>query len=260
MILVHPLINPVIVSFGILQIRWYGLAYVLGFIIGLYLIKIINNKIKSSLNNKLLDDFFIWSILGVILGGRLGYIFFYQTSSIFSDPFNIFYIWKGGMSFHGGLLGLILSIFFYSKRKKIIFFQLSDLISIVAPIGIFFGRLANFVNIELYGRVTDFKFAMIYPTIDSLPRHPSQLYEALFEGAFLFIIMYFYCVKYYKEKKYGLSTSFFLILYSVFRFNLEFLREPDSQLGLFFEFFSMGQLLCIPMIILGIFIYLKKNI
>ena len=260
MILVHPLINPVIVSFGILQIRWYGLAYVLGFIIGLYLIKFISNKIKSSLNNKLLDDFFIWSILGVILGGRLGYIFFYQTSSIFSDPFNIFYIWKGGMSFHGGLLGLILSIFFYSKRKKIIFFQLADLISIVAPIGIFFGRLANFVNIELYGRVTDFKFAMIYPTIDSLPRHPSQLYEALFEGVFLFIIMYFYCVKYYKEKKYGLSTSFFLILYSVFRFNLEFLREPDSQLGLFFEFFSMGQLLCIPMIILGIFIYLKKNI
>ena len=260
MILVHPLINPVIVSFGIFQIRWYGLAYVLAFILGLYLIKVINNKIKSSLNNKILDDFFIWSILGVILGGRLGYIFFYQTSSIFSDPLNIFYIWKGGMSFHGGLSGLILSIFFYSKRKKIIFFQLSDLISIVAPIGIFFGRLANFVNIELYGRVTDFKFAMIYPTIDSLPRHPSQLYEALFEGVFLFIIMYFYCVKYYKEKKYGLSTSFFLILYSVFRFNLEFLREPDSQLGLFFEFFSMGQLLCIPMIILGIFIYLKKNI
>ena len=196
MILVHPLINPVIVSFGILQIRWYGLAYVLGFIIGLYLIKFINNKIKSSLNNKLLDDFFIWSILGVILGGRLGYIFFYQTSSIFSDPFNIFYIWKGGMSFHGGLLGLILSIFFYSKRKKIIFFQLSDLISIVAPIGIFFGRLANFVNIELYGRVTDFKFAMIYPTIDNLPRHPSQIYEALFEGIILFVIMYFVCVKY----------------------------------------------------------------
>ena len=163
------------------------------------------------------------------------------------------------MSFHGGLIGLILSIFFYSKRKKIIFFQLSDLISIVAPIGIFFGRLANFVNIELYGRVTDFKFAMIYPTIDSLPRHPSQLYEALFEGVFLFIIMYFYCVKYYKEKKYGLSTSFFLILYSVFRFNLEFLREPDSQLGLFFEFFSMGQFLCIPTIVLGIFIYLEKS-
>ena len=260
MILVHPLINPVIVSFGILQIRWYGLAYVLGFIIGLYLIKVINNNIKSSLNNKIIEDFFIWSIIGVILGGRLGYVLFYQTSSIFYDPLYIFYIWKGGMSFHGGLLGLGLSMFFYSKRKKIIFFQLSDLVTIVAPIGIFFGRLANFINIELYGRVTDFKFAMIYPTIDSLPRHPSQLYEALFEGVFLFIIMYFYCVKYYKEKKYGLSTSFFLILYSVFRFNLEFLREPDSQLGLFFEFFSMGQLLCIPMIILGIFIYLKKNI
>ena len=259
MILVHPLINPVIVSFGILQIRWYGLAYVLGFIIGLYLIKVINNNIKSSLNNKIIEDFFIWSIIGVILGGRLGYVLFYQTSSIFYDPLYIFYIWKGGMSFHGGLLGLGLSMFFYSKRKKIIFFQLSDLVTIVAPIGIFFGRLANFINIELYGRVTDFKFAMIYPTIDNLPRHPSQLYEALFEGIILFVIMYFFCIKFYKEKRYGLSTSFFLILYSLFRFSLELLREPDPQLGLFFEFFSMGQLLCIPMILLGIGIYFKKN-
>ena len=259
MILVHPLIDPVIVSFGIFQIRWYGLAYVLGFIIGLYLIKVINNNIKSSLNNKTIDDFFIWSIIGVILGGRIGYFLFYQTPSIFSDPLNILYIWKGGMSFHGGLFGLILSLFFYSKQKKIIFFQLSDLVSIVAPIGIFFGRLANFINIELYGRVTNFNFAMIYPTIDNLPRHPSQLYEALFEGIILFVIMYFFCVKYYKEKKYGLNTSFFLILYSLFRFNLEFLREPDSQLGLFFEFFSMGQFLCIPMVVLGIFVYLKKS-
>ena len=259
MILIHPLINPVIVSFGVFQIRWYGLAYVLGFIIGFYLIKVINNNIKSSLKNKIIEDFFMWSIIGVILGGRLGYVLFYQTSSIFSDPFSIFYIWKGGMSFHGGLLGLILSMFFYSKRKKIIFFQLSDLVSIVAPIGIFFGRLANFINIELYGSVTDFKFAMIYPTIDNLPRHPSQLYEALFEGTILFIIMYFFCVKFYKEKKYGLSTSFFLILYGFFRFSLEFLREPDPQLGLFLEFFSMGQFLCIPMIVLGIFIYSRKN-
>jgi len=163
------------------------------------------------------------------------------------------------MSFHGGLFGIFLSIFFYSKRKKIIFFQLSDLVSIVAPIGIFFGRLANFINVELYGRVTDFKIAMIYPTIDNLPRHPSQIYEALFEGVILFIIMYFYCVKFYKEEKYGLSTSFFLIFYSLFRFSLEFFREPDSQLGLFLELFSMGQFLCIPMIVLGAFIYLKKN-
>ena len=259
MILVHPLINPVIVSFGIFQIRWYGLAYVLGFIIGLYLIKSINNNIKSSLTNKIIEDFFIWSVIGVILGGRIGYILFYQTDSIFSDPFNIFYIWEGGMSFHGGLFGLIILIFFYSKRKKINFFQLSDLVSIAAPIGIFFGRLANFINIELYGRITNFKFAMIYPTIDNLPRHPSQLYEAFFEGIILFVIMYFFCVKYYNKKKYGLNTSFFLILYSLFRFNLEFLREPDLQLGLFFEFFSMGQFLCIPMVMLGIFIYLKKS-
>jgi len=258
MIIEQPLIDPVIISLGFLQIRWYGLAYVLGFIIGIYIIRLINKKFSLPLKNKIIDDFFIWSILSVILGGRLGYILFYQTNSILNSPLDILFIWQGGMSFHGGLIGLILSILFYCKKRSLNFFQLSDLIATVAPIGIFFGRLANFINIELYGRVTNFPFAMIYNKIDNLPRHPSQLYEAFFEGIILFIILYFSCSKNFKKNKYGLNTSFFLIFYGFFRFILEFLREPDIQLGLYYNFFTMGQFLSIPMIVFGIFIYLKK--
>ena len=191
MILVHPLIDPVIFSFGFLQIRWYGIGYVLGFLIGLYIIKKINNKFSSPLKNKLIDNFFIWSVIGVILGGRFGYVTFYQTSSIVNYPISIFFIWQGGMSFHGGLIGIILSILIYSKYKEINFFQLSDLVATIAPLGIFLGRLANFINVELYGRSTEFFFAMIYPNIDNKPRHPSQLYEAFFEGIVLFLILYY---------------------------------------------------------------------
>ena len=189
MLLIHPSIDPVIVSFGVIQIRWYGIAYVLGFLLGIYLIKQINQGHQKRIKNKQIDDFFIWSVIGVILGGRIGYVLFYQTATILTDPINILFIWKGGMSFHGGLIGIIISIFLFSKKYSINFFQLSDLVSSVAPIGLFFGRLANFINVELYGRVTDFPLAMIYPSIDQAPRHPSQLYEAFFEGVVLFIIL-----------------------------------------------------------------------
>ena len=202
MIIVHPLIDPVILSFGFLQIRWYGLAYILGFIIGLYLIKKINKKNSFPIKNKIIDGFFIWAILGVILGGRLGYVFFYQTNSFFNNPLSILFIWQGGMSFHGGLLGLVLSIFFYCKKNYINIFQLSDLVATVTPIGIFLGRLANFINVELYGRVTNFSFAIIYPNIDDLPRHPSQLYEAFFEGIILFIVLLIFYLRNFKKNIY----------------------------------------------------------
>ena len=254
MIFLHPSIDPVILSLGIIQIRWYGVAYLLGFLIGLYFIKKINKNVTNEIKNKEIDDFLIWAIIGVILGGRIGYMLFYQTSIIFSNPLSIFFIWKGGMSFHGGLIGIIISIFLYSKKKSINFFQLSDLVSNVAPIGLFFGRLANFINVELYGRVTEFPFAIIYPTIDQLPRHPSQLYEALFEGIILFFILNFFR----KKNKLGLVTSLFLIFYSLFRITIEFFREPDVHIGLFFNLISMGQLLCIPLFFIGIMIYYKK--
>jgi phosphatidylglycerol:prolipoprotein diacylglycerol transferase len=259
MVLIHPSIDPVIVSFSIIQIRWYGIAYVLGFLIGFYLIKRINKGYRRKIENKKIDDFFIWSIIGVILGGRIGYILFYQTSTILTNPFNILYVWKGGMSFHGGLIGIIICIFLYSKKNSTDFFQFSDLVSCVAPIGLFFGRLANFINVELYGRATDFPFAMIYPSVDQLPRHPSQLYEAFFEGIILFMILRHYSRQKFSKNNFGFVTSLFLIFYGIFRFLIEFLREPDPHIGLIFNLITMGQILSIPLIVLGLSIYMKKR-
>ena len=257
MVLIHPEIDPVIFSFSFLQIRWYGIAYVLGFILGHYLIKKFNQNYKKIIEAKKIDNFFIWSITGVILGGRIGYVLFYQTSNFIENPLNIFFIWQGGMSFHGGLIGIIISMLFFCKKNSVNFFQLSDLVSTVAPVGLFLGRLANFINIELYGRITNFPFAMIYPTIDQQTRHPSQLYEAFFEGIILFIVLAYINKKNYKNNI-GLASSLFLILYGTFRFFIEFTREPDAHIGLFFNFVSMGQILSIPLIIVGLIIYIKK--
>ena len=259
MIFLHPSIDPVIFSLGIIEIRWYGLAYVAAFLIGIQLMKRFNNKIQDNINTKIIDDFFIWSIIGVIVGGRLGYVIFYQTLIFLNDPFYIFYIWQGGMSFHGGLIGIITSTYFFSKIKKISFFYLSDLITLVAPIGIFFGRIANFINVELIGKVTTFPIAVIYPTIDNLPRHPSQLYEAFFEGLILFFILYFFFLKFYNKKMIGKLSGLFLLFYGLFRFLVEFIREPDANLGLFFNLFSMGQLLSLPLLFFGFLLLIKRN-
>ena len=259
MILIHPLIDPVIFSFGFLEIRWYGIAYVATFLIGGYLIKFFNKKLDSTLSNKLIDNFFIWSIIGVILGGRIGYVLFYQLDNFLNNPLYVVYIWQGGMSFHGGLIGMILSMMLFSKKNNILFFQLSDLVSLVAPIGLFLGRIANFINVELIGRVTDFPFAVVFPSIDNLPRHPSQLYEAFFEGIILFFILFFIFKNNYSTKKYGLLSGIFLFFYGIFRFFIEFLREPDAHIGLFFNLLSLGQLLSIPVIIFGLIILWGKK-
>ena len=258
---IQPSIDPVILSLSFIEIRWYSLAYIFGLIFGLYLIKKLN-KIKGNIiSNNELDNFFLWAVLGIIIGGRIGYVFFYQTKLFIDNPLYIFEIWNGGMSFHGGLAGISLSIYIFTKIKNIEFLYLSDLVSVVAPIGLFFGRIANFINTELIGKPTDFFISVIYPSIDNQPRHPSQLYEAFFEGLILFIILYFY---FFKSKNTGLISGMFLILYSLFRFLIEFLREPDSHLGLFFNFISMGQILCIPISIFGITlifynVYKRKN-
>ena len=256
----HPSIDPVIVSFGQLSIRWYGLSYVVGLVLGIILIKKINNKILKPVNNKLIDDFFIWGTLGVIIGGRLGYILFYQTITIFDNPLYIFYVWKGGMSFHGGLIGIIIASALFSYYKRINFLYLSDLISTVAPIGLFLGRIANFINVELYGRVTSFPIAIIYPTIDLQRRHPSQIYEALLEGILIFLVLILILNKTIYKNRLGINTSIFLVMYGLFRILIENLREPDSHIGMIFNYFTMGQLLSFPMIILGILIMIiRKN-
>ena len=255
MILIHPSIDPVIVSLGVIQIRWYGIAYVLGFLLGIYLIKQINQNYQKRMQNKQIDDFFIWSVIGVILGGRIGYVLFYQTATILTDPMNILFIWKGGMSFHGGLIGIIISIFLFSKKYSIDYFQLSDLVSSVAPVGLFLGRLANFINVELYGRVTDFPLAMIYPSIDQAPRHPSQLYEAFFEGLVLFCGL---VLINQRNNNAGVVSGSFLVGYGIIRFFIEFFRQPDAHMGFITLQLSMGQLLSIPMFIIGLIILRKS--
>ena len=255
---IQPSIDPVIFSFSFIDIRWYSLAYIFGLIFGLILIKRLNRIKGNLISINQLDNFFIWAVIGIIFGGRIGYVLFYQTYLFIENPFYIFEIWNGGMSFHGGLIGIIVSTYFFCKINDIDFFYLSDLVSIVAPIGLFLGRIANFINTELIGKPTDFFISVIYPTIDNLPRHPSQLYEALFEGLVLFIILISYFFKNNKKIKNGFITGLFLVLYSFFRFIIEYIREPDLHLGLFFNFISMGQILSIPLFILGI-ILLRKN-
>ena len=258
MIFIQPSINPVVMSLGFIDIRWYSLAYIFAFILGSIIIKTINRRSYKLISDDKIDKFFIWAIIGVILGGRTGYVLFYQTNLFFTKPTYILEIWNGGMSFHGGLIGMILSIYLFSLKYKIQFFYLSDLVSLVAPIGLFLGRISNFINTELYGRVTDFPLAIIYPLIDNNPRHPSQLYEALFEGIILFIILLYYFSKKHKKYIIGNISGLFLIFYSIFRFLIEYTREPDYHLGLVFYYFSMGQLLCIPFLLVGIWILIRK--
>jgi len=258
MILIKPSIDPVILSLSIFDIRWYSLAYIASFIIGSIIIKYLNKKLLNILSNKQIDSFFIWSILGVIIGGRVGYVLFYQTSYLFVNPIYILKIWPGGMSFHGGLIGIIVSMYLFCKKNNIQFFYLADLVSIVAPIGLFFGRIANFINNELYGKITNFPFAMIYPEIDLQPRHPSQIYEAFLEGIILFIILLTYFNKTKSDPTIGKISGLFLILYATFRILIEFLREPDSHIGLIFNIASMGQILSIPLIIIGVFFFKKS--
>ncbi len=251
---IQPSIDPVILSIGFIEIRWYSLAYILGFLLGIYIIKRLNVIYGNQYSNKNIDSFLIWAVLGVIIGGRTGYVIFYQFNKFLTNPFYLFEIWNGGMSFHGGLTGIIISTLIFAKINGKSFFYLSDLVSIVAPIGLFLGRIANFINTELIGRPTDFYISVIYPSIDNIPRHPSQIYEAILEGIILFLILLIYFYKIKKYNIYGIISGLFLVFYSIFRFLIEYIREPDLHLGLFLNFISMGQILCIPFFIFGILI------
>ena len=249
---IQPAIDPVIFSIGIIDIRWYSLAYIIGILFGVSLIKRLNKFKGNLIPNKVIDSFLIWAVIGIIVGGRVGYVLFYQTKLFLNNPFYIFEIWNGGMSFHGGLLGVIFSIYFFSRYKKLSFLYLSDLVSVVAPIGLFLGRIANFINTELIGRPTEFYISVIYPSIDNIPRHPSQLYEAFFEGFVLFIILISNFLRNKEIKNFGVLSGIFLLNYGIFRFFIEYLREPDAHLGLIFNFITMGQLLCLPLLFFGI--------
>ena len=242
-----------------MDIRWYSVAYILGFVLGIQYIKLLNYKYRLNLNNNLINDFFFIAIFGVIIGGRIGYVVLYNPMYYFSNPLEIIKVWKGGMSFHGGLIGITLSIFFFSLKNKISFFIISDLVACAAPIGIFFGRIANFINGELVGRITEKKIGIIFNHIDNFSRHPSQIYEAILEGLLLFLILFFIQNRKKIIYKNGLISSFFLIFYSLFRFICEYFREPDPHIGLQFFNLSLGQIYSIFFFIIGIVLFLKKK-
>tara|TARA_B110000027_G_scaffold69154_1_gene73976 strand:- start:1341 stop:2171 length:831 start_codon:yes stop_codon:yes gene_type:complete len=253
MMIEFPNINPVAIDLGFIQIRWYAISYVTGILLSWFLIlRIIKNK-QIQINSEVISELISNSILGIILGGRLGYVLFYNNEYFINNIIEIFKIWNGGMSFHGGLIGVIIATIYTSKKYKVPLLQLADLVAVVAPIGIFFGRVANFINGELYGRITTHPFGVIFPNGGDLPRHPSQIYEASFEGLFLFFILFLFLQSSYIRSKTGILTGLFIFFYGVVRFFIEFLREPDEHIGLLYLDLSMGQFLCLPMILIGIF-------
>jgi len=246
------------VAFQILsfEVRWYSLAYIVGILLGWILSKKIFIQ-KSYLKEKF-DDYITYLILGIIIGGRLGYVIFYNFDYYLNNLTDIYKIWEGGMSFHGGVIGIIVASILYSKKYNHNPFIYMDIVALVAPIGIFFGRLANFINSELYGKITNVPWSVIFIKIDDLTRHPSQLYEAFFEGIILFVILI-----YFKKKNFlnipGMISALFLIFYSIFRFSLEFFRAPDQQLGYLILNLTMGQIISLLFFLIGIYLFFLKN-
>jgi len=245
-------LDPVAISLFNIDIRWYSLAYIFGLIFSIQYGKFLITKNNFfEFEKDILDDYLPYAILGIILGGRIGYILFYDLAFYIKNPIQIFYIWQGGMSFHGGLVGIILISLYFVKKKQIHFYVFSDLLALISPIGLFLGRIANFINSELIGLPSNLPWSVIFIKIDQIPRHPSQLYEALLEGIMLFTILNL-IFKFKKIK--GYVSAYFLILYSFFRIISEQFRLPDEHLGYVLGNLSMGSVLSIIILLIGIFI------
>ncbi len=248
--LMHPEFSPIALSLGPLSIHWYGLMYVAAFFTGLYLGKYRARQPGSGWTEEQVDDFLIYLVLGVILGGRLGYVLFYGWDYWMQDLLYIFKIWQGGMSFHGGLIGVIGALWWFGRKNKKAFLATADFVAPLFPMGLMFGRIGNFINQELWGRVTEVPWGMVFPAVDDLPRHPSPLYQAFGEGFLLFLLVWWFSSK---KRPAGSVAGIFLIGYAFFRSTAEIFRVPDAQIGfLASDFLTMGMLLSIPMAILGI--------
>jgi phosphatidylglycerol---prolipoprotein diacylglyceryl transferase len=255
----YPNIDPVFLRLGPVQLRWYGLMYMLSFIIGFFVLRRYAKYRKLNMSTDDLYDLLFYLILGVMIGGRLGYVAFYDLSSYLRDPLSIFAIWQGGMSFHGGFIGMVLAAIWITRRRRWNFWDIADLGSAVAPIGLGLGRIGNFINGELYGRPTSVPWAMVFPEGGNMPRHPSQIYEALLEGLVLFLIL-----RWIYRKNFYRGTVFWALIgfYGLFRFLVEFVREPDAQIGFDLGPFTRGQLLSFPMLLIGMtmmIIYARRS-
>ena len=249
-------IDPVALSIGSLQLRWYGLMYLAGFGLGWLLGRWRASRPGSGWTGPDVDDLLTCVMIGIILGGRLGYVLFYDLPVYINDPMEIVRIWNGGMSFHGGLLGVLGAFWYFARTRGRTFLEVSDFIAPLIPQGLFFGRLGNFINGELWGKVSDAPWAVVFPGAGPLPRHPSQLYEAALEGLALFIMVWVFSLK---PRKTGAVSGLFALGYAVFRFAVEFVRMPDAQLGyLAFGWLTMGQLLCVPLMLAGAWLLCRK--
>ncbi len=246
-----PNISPVMLSLGFFEIKWYSMAYLVGIVLTWLLAYKTVKKYDIAITKQNLEDVVFYATLGVVIGGRLGYVLFYGDGIFWQNPLQILAIWQGGMSFHGGAVGAVLGMYYAANKAKIGFLQLTDVISLYAPIGLFLGRIANFINDELWGRVSDVAWAVRFPNGGGLPRHPSQLYEAFLEGVVMFVVLN-YLWRFEKiRKRTGYISGLFVLLYSVFRIFVECFRQPDVQLGYYWSIFTMGQMLSVPLIILG---------
>jgi phosphatidylglycerol:prolipoprotein diacylglycerol transferase len=247
--MVMPHIDPVFLRIGPLEFRWYGLMYIIGFISAYFLILAGVKRKEIGWTRDDVADFVFAVAMGIILGGRIGYVLFYDLPIYLAHPLKIFAVWEGGMSFHGGLTGGILAGVYFVRRRKTPVFKVADIVTPTIPIGLGLGRIGNFINGELYGRVTDLPWGIVFPGGGNLPRHPSQLYEAILEGPVMFLIIW---LMGRKEWPTGVISWSFIALYGLFRFSVEYFREPDRQLGFVVGHFSMGQMLSFPMLLLGL--------
>ena len=249
----YPEIDPVLIQLGPFAIRWYALAYIAGLVLGWRIMRRVCAQPPALLSPEKIDDFLLWAALGVIIGGRLGYVLFYKPLTFLSHPLSILTLWEGGMSFHGGLLGVIVAILAFALKNGVRPFMLSDLVAIVTPIGLFFGRLANFINGELWGRPSDVAWAMIFPRGGPMPRHPSQLYQATFEGVLLFALVFAVWRLTDGRRRPGLLTGVFCLGYGLARIVGETFREPDSFLGFILgsDWLTMGMVLSVPVLLFG---------
>lgn len=258
MALPFPDISPVALQIGPLAVRWYSLAYIAGILLGWWVVAREHaRKPIQGLTKQALDDMITWAVIGVVGGGRLGYVLFYKPDYYLAHPGEILALWEGGMSFHGGLVGVITAFILFCMKYKIRFFHLIDVIACATPIGLFFGRMANFINGELYGRTTDTWVGIVFPRGGDVPRHPSQLYEAAMEGALLFTIMMYMLKRTNAREKPGMLGGTFITGYAVARITAECFREPDAFLGYLLGGITMGQILCVPMLIYGTYLIFR---
>jgi len=253
-----PNIDPIAFHLGPIAVHWYGIAYVVG-ILGWWRYTLWLSDKYPQITRKDIDDFIVWAVFGVVLGGRLGYVLFYKPEYYLTHPLEIVQTWHGGMSFHGGLLGVIIAVALFARQRGLTFLQFADVGSCGVPIGLFFGRIANFLNSELYGRITDFEWGVIFPNGGPLPRHASQLYEAFLEGFVLFLVMTYFATKTNFGQKRGFLTGLFLTGYGVARITAEFFREPDAFLGYFAGGITMGQILSLPALAFGLFLMIRAQ-